>query len=93
MHLDDIFAVGLKSRCDVFRDELNRMVPVKNLGELRCYGGYHYTREREMCTLTIFQKTFADELVKKFCVTSMQGVPLRVDVKLEEFDEDERVEN
>ena len=35
VHLDDIFAVGLKSRCDVFRDELNRMVPVKNLGELK----------------------------------------------------------
>ena len=26
VHVDDIFAVGLKSRCDVFRDELNRMV-------------------------------------------------------------------
>ena len=39
VHVDDIFAVGLKSRCDVFRDELNRMVPVKNLGELRWYGG------------------------------------------------------
>ena len=35
VHVDDIFAVGLKSRCAVFRDELNRMVPVKNLGELR----------------------------------------------------------
>ena len=65
VHVDDIFAVGLKSRCDVFRDELNRMVPVKNLGELRWYGGCHYTREREMSTLTISQKTFADELVKK----------------------------
>ena len=32
VHVDDIFAVGLKSRCDVFRGELNRMVPVKNLG-------------------------------------------------------------
>ena len=35
VHVHDIFAVGLKSRCDIFRDELNRMVPVKNLGELR----------------------------------------------------------
>ena len=35
VHVDDIFAIGLKSRCDVFRDELNRMVPVKNLDELR----------------------------------------------------------
>ena len=93
VHVDDIFAVGLKSRCDVFRDELNRMVPVKNLGELRWYGGCHYTREREMGTLTISQKTFADELVKTFCVTSTQSVPLRVGVKLEEFNEDEKVEN
>ena len=46
-----------------------------------------------MGTLRISQKTFADELVKKFCVTSTQSVPLRVGVKLEEFNEDERVEN
>ena len=69
------------------------MVPVKNLGELKWYGGSHYTREREMGTLTISQKKFADELVKKICVTSAKSVPLRVGVKLEGFDEDERVEN
>ena len=46
-----------------------------------------------MGTLTIFQKPFADELVKTFCVTSAKSVPLRVGVKLEELDEDERVEN
>ena len=46
-----------------------------------------------MGTLTISQKTFADELVKNVCVTSTQSVPLRVGVKLEEFDEDEKVEN
>ena len=82
VHVDDIFAVGLRSGCDVFRGELNRMVPVKNLGELRWYGGCHYTREREMGTLTISQKPFADELVKTVCVTSTQRVPLRVGVKL-----------
>ena len=81
VHVDDMFAVGVKIRCDVFRDELNRMVLVKNLGELRWYGGCHYTREREMGTLTISQKTFADELVKKFCVTSTHSVPLQVGVK------------
>ena len=31
-HVDEIIAVGLKSRCDVFRDELNRMVPRQELG-------------------------------------------------------------
>ena len=33
--VDDIFAVGLKNRCYLFGDELNRMVPVNNLDELR----------------------------------------------------------
>ena len=93
VHVDGIFAVGLKSRYDIFRDELNRMVPVKNLGGLRWYGGCHYTRKREMGTRTISQKTFADELVKNNCVTSTKSVPLRVGVKLKELDEDERVEN
>ena len=46
-----------------------------------------------MGTLTISRKTFSDELVKKFCVTPTQSVPLRVGVKLEEFDEDERAGN
>ena len=82
VHVDEIFAVRLKSRCDVFRDDLNRTVLVKNLGELRWYGGRHYTREREMGTLTISQITFADELVKTFCVISTQSVPLRVGLKL-----------
>ena len=46
-----------------------------------------------MGTLMISQKTFADELVRKVCVTSTKSVPLRVGVKQEEFEEDERVEN
>ena len=46
-----------------------------------------------MGTLIISQKTFADELVRKVCVTSTKSVPLRVGVNLEEFEEDERVEN
>ena len=84
MHVDDIFAVGLKSECDVFRDELNHIVPVKNLGELTLYGGCHYIREREMDNLDDIPETFTDEFVKKFCVTSKQSVPHRVGVKLVE---------
>ena len=45
VHIDGIFAVGLKSRCDRFRDELNQLVPVKNVGELRCFGSSHYFRD------------------------------------------------
>ena len=49
--------------------------------------------DRERGTLTISQQSFAEELVKKFRVTSVQSVPLRVGVKLKEFGEDEETES
>ena len=48
IHVDDIFDVGRKSRCDYFCEHLGRMVPVKNLGELRWYGGFQFSRDRLM---------------------------------------------
>ena len=42
VHVDGIFAVGEKTRCDQFGRYLNQMVPVKNLGELRWYSGCFY---------------------------------------------------
>ena len=39
VHVDDIFPVGLKSRCDRFRGELKQLAPVKTLEELRWLGG------------------------------------------------------
>ena len=85
----DIFAVGQKKRCDISCVDLNRTIPVKNLGELKWYGGCRYSSDRERGSLTITQQSFAEELVKKFRVTSVQSVPLRVRVKFEEFNEDE----
>ena len=34
VHVDDIFAVGKKERCDRLCADLNRTIPVKNLGDL-----------------------------------------------------------
>ena len=45
VHVDDLFAVG-KERCDQFGEDLNRMMPVKNLGELKRDSGC-FTRETE----------------------------------------------
>ena len=93
VHVDDIFAVGQKERCDRLCVDLNRTIPVKNLGDLKWYGGCRYSRDRKRGTLTISQQSFAQELVKKFRVTSVQSVPLKVGVKLEEFDENEETES
>ena len=35
VHVDDMFRVGQKARCDQFGEDLNDMVQVKNLCELR----------------------------------------------------------
>ena len=89
VHVDDIFAVGQKERCDRLCIDLNRTISVKNLGDLKWYGGCRYSRDRKRGTLTISQQSFAEELVKNFRMTPRQSVPLRVGVKLEEFDENE----
>ena len=47
VHVDDIFAVGQKERCDRLCVDLNRAIPVKNQGELKWYGGCRYSRDRE----------------------------------------------
>ena len=93
VHVDDIFAVRQKERCDRLCVDLNRTIPVKNLGDLKWYGGCRYSRDRKRGTLTISQQNFAEELVKKFRVTSVQSVPLKVGVKLEEYDKNEETES
>ena len=93
VHVDDVFAVGQKEMCDRLCVDLNRTIPVKNLRELKWYEGCRYSRDRERGTLTTSQQRFAEELVEKLRVTSVQSVPLRVGVKLEEFDEDEEIES
>ena len=93
VHVDDIFAVGKKERWDRLCADLNRTIPVKNLGDLKWGGGCRYSRDRKKGTLTISQQSFAEELVNEFRVTSVQSVPLKVGVKMEDFDENEETEN
>ena len=64
------------------------MAPVKPLGELRWFEGCYYIRDREMCALTMSHKTFAVELVRTFCVTFELSVPLRVRVRLGEWEDE-----
>ena len=89
VHVDDIFAVGRKERCDRFCEDLGNLVPINNLGELRWYAGCHYSRDRVAGLLTISQKSFTEKTVKQFGVTAGRNTPLSTDVFLEEFDEDE----
>lgn len=52
----------MRERCNKFSNELNKSVPVKNLGELRWYSGCFYQRNKEIGRLTISQQTYTDEL-------------------------------
>ena len=57
-HADEIFTVGLNSRGDRSRNELNHLVPVKNVVELRWFGGYPYSRDR---------KGYSDDIPEHVC--------------------------
>ena len=88
VHVDDICAVGKKERCDQFGKDLNRMVPVKNLGELKWYSGF-YERDREAGRLKISQQTRTEGLGEKLDVKRGGSIPLPTTCKLYEYDVDE----
>ena len=91
VHVDDIFAVGAKSRCDQFCEDLNRLVPVNNLGELRWYAGCRFSRDWNAGTLAISQQAFAQNTAARFGVSSEKGNLISTGFKLEGFDENKPV--
>lgn len=62
VHVEDIFAVGEEARSEQFGRDLDQMVPVKNLGELRSYSGCFYERDREKGVLQFSQQSFAEQM-------------------------------
>ncbi|CAB1100735.1 unnamed protein product [Ectocarpus sp. CCAP 1310/34] len=89
VHVDDIFAVGEREKCDKFGADLIKSVPVKNLGELRWYSGCFYERNKETGRLTISQQTLTDELAAEYGVVGGQSVPMSSGVRLSDIDADE----
>ena len=54
--MEYIFAVGVKSRCDGFCDDLNRLVPGNNRDKLRWYSGYRVLKDWDPDALTILRR-------------------------------------
>lgn len=88
-HVDDIFVIGEKERCDQFAEDLNKSVPTKNLGELRWYSGCFYERDREAGRIQILQQTYVEELAEQYGVKTGGSFPLSTACKLWDFDPDE----
>ena len=57
---DEAPAAATLSVPDQFGEDLNRMLSVKNLGELKWYSGYFYERDREAGRLKISQQTYTE---------------------------------
>ena len=77
VHVDDIFAIGRKSRCNKFGDDLDAYVPMTNLGELRWYAGCRFKRG-VAGTVKISQQASAEKIVAKFGVTRGKPTPMVV---------------
>ena len=43
IHVDDIFCLGRKARCDQFARDLNEYAPISILGELTLYAGCRFS--------------------------------------------------
>ena len=91
VRVDDIFAAGVKSRCDQLCEYPNRLVPVNNLGELRWYAGCRLSRDWDAGTWTISQRGFAENTAVRFGGSSGNSKPRSTGLKLKRFDENEHV--
>ena len=89
VHVDDIFAVGRKEKCDRFCEDVNHLVPINNPGELRWYTGCHYSRNKVAGLLTISRMSIAGKTVNQFGLTAGRNSLLSTDVFLGEFDANE----
>ena len=86
VHVDDIFSIGRKSRCDQFGRDLNQYVPITNLGELRLYADCQFSRDFDPGTITISQQTVAENIVEEFDVTRSKETPMVVGLRPGDFD-------
>ena len=75
VHVDDIFAVGKKERCDQFGKDLGCLVPVKSLGKLKWYLGCYHERDREAGRLTIISQQ-TEQLGEKYGVEWSNALPI-----------------
>ena len=86
VHVDDIFSIDRKRRCDQFGRDIDQYVPITNLGELRLHAGCRFSRDFDSGTITISQQTVAENIVEKFGVTRSKETPLVVGLRLDDFD-------
>lgn len=89
VHAHDIFAVVEKKRGYQFGRDLNHMLPVKNVEELRWYSRCFYERDCAKGVLTTFQQAFAEQLAYEYGVEYGSGVAMLVSTKCRIFDTDE----
>ena len=78
IHVDAIiFAVGVL-RVDTISSvqDVNRLVPINNLVELRWYAGCRFSRDSDVGTVTISQQAFAENTAARFGVRSGRNGPL-----------------
>lgn len=83
VHLDYIFSVGRKARRDQFGRDLNRYIPITNLGELRSYAGCVCSRNLASGTITISQRAAAEIIVAKVGVTRNKAATMVVGLNLD----------
>ena len=55
--------------------DLNKRFPTKHLGEVTCYMGSEYKRDREKGTLEILQTQFIRNVVDRFGITKTSPIP------------------
>ena len=81
-HVHDTFAVGNNEKCDLFRRDMDQMLSVQNLEELRWYLGCFYLENWKKAVLTISQQIFAEQSATKYGVECCNACLLGTDISV-----------
>ena len=73
-----IVTIGRKDRCDPLCEDLNGLIPINNLGELRSYAGCRFWRHSDASILTISHQASAEKTAARVGVAVGGNNPLLI---------------
>ena len=93
VHVDDIKIAATKQITDSVVADLNKTFPTKHLGEVTCFMGSEYKKDREKGTLEISQTQFIRNVVERLGITKTIPIPASPSLDLRHVsDEDPAVD-
>jgi hypothetical protein len=94
-HVDDILAISpKKQRVEEVYNQLNSLVTLKNLGEVKTFLGIEIERDRAKRSITLHQGTYTSKILEKYRpnLKSTSPIPVTIGHRIGPYEEQQKPE-